>query len=194
MELEAGLTHVFFVRHAEADNRVKEDLLRPLTEGGYRAAEALRIPFASLQIDRIYASPYRRAIETVTPLAAECGLEIAPVDDFRERRIDSSWIEDFTAFSQLQWQDFSYKLGDGECLAEVQKRNIEALNAILRHSEGLNIVIATHGTALSTIIHYYNPAFGYADFDRLRPKLPYVIRFDFHGTAFQICEEIELAE
>jgi len=32
--------------------------------------------------------------------------------------------------------------------------------------EGKNIVIGTHGTALSTIINYYDSTYGYDDFER----------------------------
>jgi len=34
--------------------------------------------------------------------------------------------------------------------------------------EGKNIVIGTHGTALSTIINYYDSTYGYDDFERMK--------------------------
>lgn len=48
--------------------------------------------------------------------------QIDIIEDFRERRVDSEWIEDFNAFCRKQWEDFSYKLSDGETLSEVQER------------------------------------------------------------------------
>jgi len=77
--------------------------------------------------------------------------------------VGNVWIEDFNSFAKKQWEDFDYKLSDGESLREVQNRNIKALNEVLRMYEGKNIVIGTHGTALSTIINYYDSTYGYDD-------------------------------
>ena len=60
------------------------------------------------------------------------GLEIRIEEGFRERRIDSVWIEDFHSFCKAQWADFDYKLSDGETLNQVQQRNISALNKLLK--------------------------------------------------------------
>lgn len=42
------------------------------------------------------------------------GLEINIIEDFRERKVDSIWIEDFDKFAKEQWSNFDYKLSDGE--------------------------------------------------------------------------------
>ena len=55
---------------------------------------------------------------------------------------------------EKRWQDFSFCEPGGEPLGSVQKRNIEALNEVLVSHKDKNIVIGTHGTALSTILHY----------------------------------------
>lgn len=71
---------------------------------------------------------------------------------------------------------FDYKLSDGESLREVQNRNIKALNEVLRMYEGKNIVIGTHGTALSTIINYYDSTYGYDDFERMKLIMPWIVK------------------
>ncbi len=68
---------------------------------------------------------------------------------------------------------------DGESLSEVQKRNIAALQSVLKTYQGKNIVIGTHGTALSTIINYYDKDFGYCDFQRIKKLMPWVVRMEF---------------
>ena len=103
-----------------------------------------------------------------------------------------SWIEDFTAFAKRQWADFSYKLSDGECLGEVQARNIAALNRVLAEHEGKNVVIGSHGTALSTVINYFEPSFGYEDFDAIRGLMPWIVRLSFEGTKCVEIEKIDL--
>ena len=109
-------------------------------------------------------------------------------DDFRERKVDSCWIEDFTSFCKAQWADFDYKLSDGETLREVQTRNIAALNRLLRAYSGKTIVVGSHGTALSAIIHFYDKRFGFEDFERIKGLMPWIVRFTFEDD---ICAEIQ---
>ena len=89
-------------------------------------------------------SPYKRAIDTIKDFAERTGLKINIADDFRERKVDSVWIEDFNKFSEMQWGNFEYKLSDGENLNQVQKRNAAALQQILKENMDENIVIGTH--------------------------------------------------
>lgn len=100
------------------------------------------------------------------------GLEIEIIDDFRERKVDSEWIDDFTSFTKKQWNDFQYKLSDVECLFQVQSRNVIALNKLIKRYQGKNIVIGGHGTALGTIINYFDSSFGYDDFEDMKHKMP----------------------
>ena len=170
---------VYFIRHAEPDFSVREDAVRPLTAKGHQDAEALVALFAGIHIDQIYASPFLRAMDTVRPLAEQRGLAVIPVADFRERRVDSGWIEDFQTFAKRQWEDFHYKRSDGECLAEVQERNVSALKEVLKAHPGGRIVIGTHGTALSTLLHHFNASYGYAWFDHIRTVMPLVVKATF---------------
>ena len=66
-----------------------------------------------------------------------------------------------------------------ESIADVKKRNVEALLDVLDKYEGHNIVIGTHGTALSTILDYLSPKYGYNDFIRLMDWRPNIIEVVF---------------
>lgn len=169
---------VYFVRHAESDYSIHDDYNRPLTRKGMSDSEKITDLLINKNINRIFSSPYKRAIDTIAHLADKTSLNINIIDNFRERSI-GEWIEDFNSFSRKQWEDFNYKTQNSESLKEVQKRNVAALMEILKAYDNENIVIATHGTALSTIINYYNNDFGYEDFEKLRPIMPYVICFTF---------------
>lgn len=100
-----------------------------------------------------------------------------------ENYLQRVWIEDFTSFTKKQWSDFTYKLSDGECLQEVQTRNISALQQVINQYAGKNIVVGSHGTALSTIINYYDNSFGYSDFDKIRNVMPWIVKFVFDENA-----------
>lgn len=85
--------------------------------------------------------------------------------------------------ARKQWEDFSYKLEKGESLREVQQRNIKAINAILeKTSSDETIVIGTHGTALSTIINYYQKDFKFEMFDKYKHKFPWIVEAEFDGN------------
>lgn len=176
------MNHVYFVRHAQPNYENHNDSLRELTPKGKQDAKLVTAFLLDKNISVALSSPYQRSVDTIRDFTETAGLSIECVEDFRERRIDSVWIEDFNAFSEKQWADFSYKLSDGECLREVQQRNIRALmNALEAHPDA-NIIVGSHGTALSTILNYFNPAFGYSDFLRIKPKMPWIAEFTFDDS------------
>ena len=83
-----------------------------------------------------------------------------------------------------RWDDHNYHEENGESIAMVQKRNIEALNEILATNLDKEIVIGTHGTALSSILNFYDNSFGCEDFLRIIDWMPYIIELDFDGNDF----------
>ena len=175
------MTTVFFVRHAQPNYDNHNDLLRELTAKGLEDRKLVTGFLSDKNVDLVLSSPYHRSIETVRHFADTKGLTIGIVEDFKERKIDSVWIEDFNGFCKQQWEDFSYKLSDGESLSEVQERNIAALNRVLDEYEGKTIVVGSHGTALSTIVNFYDKSFGYAEFEKIRGLMPWVVEFQFDG-------------
>lgn len=173
------MTTVYFIRHAEPNYNNHDDMSRELSAKGIKDRQLVTKFLADKGVCVVLSSPYIRAVDTVKDFADSRNLEVILENDFRERKVDSGWIEDFTAFSRAQWADFSYKLSDGECLGEVQKRNIEALERVVKEYENKVIVIGSHGTALSTIINWYDSSFGYSEFEQIKGMMPWVVRFDF---------------
>lgn len=182
------MTHVYFVRHAEPNYNNHDNALRELSPKGLADRALVTDYLWDKGIAAVLSSPYKRAADTVAPLADALGLPVEPVDGFRERRIDTGWIEDFEAYSRRQWADFGYKRADGESLGEVQRRNIAALEGVLARFPGKTVAVGSHGTALSTILHHFRPEFGYDGFQRIRPLMPWIVRLDFEG---QVCMGIE---
>ena len=158
------VTTIYFVRHAEPN---------------YEDRKLVTEFLLDKQIDIVLSSPYKRAVDTIRDFAEIKGLDITIIDEFKERRVDSGGIEDFNSFCKMQWEDFSYKLSDGESLQEVQNRNVFALSRVLEQYRNKKIVVGSHGTALSTIIHYFDKTFGYSDFDKIRFLMPWIVEFTF---------------
>lgn len=185
-------TNVYFVRHAQSDTSIKDELMRPLTERGMSDTKLVVNMLKDRNIQAVYSSPYRRAFDTVKGLADANNLTINIVDNLRERKVGDIWVDDFETFSRRQWEDFDFKLEHGESLREVQERNIAALYNILKSNQGRNIAVGSHGTALSTIINYFSPSFGYDDFWAIVDKMPYIMGFRFEGMDFIGMEEVKI--
>ena len=182
---------IYFVRHVESDIRVHDEFSRPLTEKGLQDRALVTNYLKDKNIQYIYSSPYVRAVDTVKELSEMLAIDVACIEGFRERSI-SSWVEDFNTFSQRQWNDFDYKLSDGECLREVQLRNVKALMELVQlHPEG-NCVIGSHGTALSTIINHFNPHFGFEDFSKIKGLMPWIVKISFINQVFIKIESIDV--
>lgn len=148
------MTTVYFIRHAQSNRFEKDDRTRPLTEEGM--ADTLKITenLKNSGISHIVSSPYTRTIQTVTNLSEALGIKIETEEDLRERNAGKWHGDNFFDFIEKQWADFNYHILDGECLADVQKRNISVVERIVEKYSGEVIGVATHGTALSTIINY----------------------------------------
>lgn len=172
-----NITKVYFVRHAQPDFSHKDDRTRPLTPEGEKDAEAVTNFFKDKKIDVFYSSPYKRSIDTIKNAASYYGKEIFLDERLREREKGAN-SNNFGMFEK-RWADFDYREENGESIGTVQKRNVDALTEILKNNSGKNIVIATHGTALSSILNFYNSEFGCKDFLRIIDWMPYVIELDF---------------
>ena len=187
------MTTVYFVRHAQSDIAVHDDRIRPLTKKGWIDRNLVADFLYDKGIDIVLSSPYKRAIDTVDVFAKNKGLEIEIVEDFREKKSAGMFKDiDFIHYIQSQWSDFSYRLADGECLAEVQKRNIAALNEALVKYKDKNIVIGTHGTALSTIINYYDNTYGLDDCLAMLNIMPWIVKMTFDENGCAGMEKINL--
>ena len=183
------MTIVYFVRHAKPDLSVHDDLTRPLTKSGLEASQLVTKFLQDKEIDQVFSSPFKRAIDTVKHFAEDRQMPVKVIDDFRERKISDHWIEDFNGFAKRQWEDFDYKLPAGDSLNEVQERNIVALKILLRDYPDQKLVIGTHGTSLSTIMNYFDSSFDYDFFNRIKGYMPFIIRLTFSGEKLVDVEE-----
>lgn len=171
------MTKIYFVRHAQPEFSHHEDKTRPLTKEGHRDSEEVTEFFKDKNIDAFYCSPYKRSLDTIAGAAEFHETDIKTDNRLREREKGSNG-NNYGMF-QKRWTDHNYHEKGGESIAMVQKRNIEALKEILSQNEEKTLVIGTHGTALSTILNYYDNSFGCDDFLRIIDWMPYIIELVF---------------
>lgn len=176
------MTRVYFVRHAQSDWRSGTDRERGLTSEGAADAKAVYPFLADKKVDAFYCSPYRRSIDTIREAADRCGQPIQTDERLRER--EAAPGGNCRELFEKRWGDFDWHEPGGESLRSVQERNIAALTEILMQNRDKTIVTGTHGTALSTIINYYDPAWRLEEFLRVIDWMPFIIELDFDGTAY----------
>ena len=189
---EFKMTTIYFIRHAEPIYNNHNDMERELTLKGLIDRELVTSYLSNKNIEILLSSPYKRSIDTIQHFADRVGLRISLIDNFKERRIDSVWVDDFNEFCKQQWNDFSYKLSDGETLKEVQERNIQALFEVLKTYKNKNIVIGSHGTALSLIINYFDNSFAYKEFQEIKSLFPWIVKFTFEESSLLSIEKINV--
>lgn len=173
------MTKIFFVRHAQPEFSHADDRTRPLTAEGLADSKIVVETLKDKKIDAFYCSPYKRSMDTIQGSADYYGMTIQTDERLRER--EKGVEGNNHGMFQKRWADHDYHEEGGESIGMVQKRNIEALTEILEQNEDKNIVIGTHGTALSSIMNYYNSKFGCEDFLRIIDWMPYIVELDFDG-------------
>lgn len=186
------MTRIYFVRHAQPDESWKDDRTRPLTRTGMEDCKKVTELLIKIPIDYFYSSPYKRSVDTIKECADTLNMPVYTDERFRERQAGENGYH--IDMVKKRWENFDFREKGGESLRSVQKRNIEALNEILMKHRDKTIVIGTHGTALSTILNFYNPDFNFNDFKRIWHWMPYIIRVDFEGTALVNKEELLMIE
>ena len=184
------MTYIYFVRHWQSDHTKNGDeRLRPLTKEGLEDSHAVLHYLKDKNIDVFISSPYKRSYDTIAKAAEYYHLQIKTDERLRERKAGKNG-NIFELFKK-RWADKNYAESDGESLYSVQKRNIEALKEIIEIYQDKNIVIGTHGTALSTILNYYNPAFDCDSFMRIIDYMPYIVKIEFDGAQYaRMSEEL----
>ena len=188
------MTVIYFVRHCQSDNSHRDEKTRPLTEKGMADRALVTKYLSDKAIDAVLSSPYKRAVDTVADFAERNGFEIEIIEDFREHNYSNTWLpsDEYFPIIEKKWADFSHSNFGAECFDELQSRNIAALDEVLARYAGKNIAIGTHGAALSTIINYYDNAFGYKDFMDMVFKTPWIVKMTFDGNVFEEMEKIDL--
>lgn len=170
---------VYFVRHAQPEFSWADDKTRPLTNEGIADSEKVCEALKDVKLTYAISSPYKRSIDTIKHCAESHGLKIDTDERFRER--EKGFNGNNLGMFQKRWEDFDYHEEGGESLRSVQERNISALFELLDSHPKDTIILGTHGTALSTILNYFDHSYNCDSFLRMIDFMPYVIRLDFDG-------------
>ena len=173
------MTTIYFVRHCKPDAKIYDDRKRPLTEEGLEDSKQVLDFLKDKNIDIFISSPYKRSYDSIKKAADYYKKSIITDERLRERKAGKN-SNNHEMFKK-RWADLNFAEEDGESIGSVQKRNIEALNEILEKYQNKTIVIGTHGTALSSILNYYDTSFNGESFMKIIDLMPYIVKMEFDG-------------
>ena len=152
-------TRLYVIRHAESVGNVNgrfcgwTDL--PLTEKGKVQAKALSRFLKDKNIDSVYSSTLKRAMQTCNIALPEYDDEIILSDDLKEIN-GGSW--EMTRWEELpvKWpKEYTVmKMPGGESVQQLYERTSLFIDQVIRDNMGKSIGIFTHGTVIKALIAY----------------------------------------
>jgi predicted acetyltransferase/broad specificity phosphatase PhoE len=172
---------IYLIRHCEADGQPAE---APLTERGFHQAILLSEFFSDVPIDRIIASPYKRAVQSIEPLAKILNLEIATNDLLTERVLSSKNLSDWLEKLRATFDDFDLKFEGGESSYEAVNRIVSVVEEVM-NNEAQNTIIVTHGNLLSLLLNHYNNEFGFDDWRNLRNPDVFLLKKEDDNLSYE---------
>jgi len=177
------LTTVYLIRHGETEwnlnGRWQGHADVPLNALGYRQARLLarRLAESSVRFDAIYSSDLDRAFQTAWELGAAVKVPVQLLPPLREIDL-GAWsgltYEEIKARfpSEIELLNLGHDIprGGGESMRALQKRVVEAVDAIVAHHSGQTLALVTHGgcvRALLTHADNYNAGDAFARFPHI---------------------------
>jgi broad specificity phosphatase PhoE len=150
------MTEIYLARHGQTEwntqlvFRGRKDI--PLNEMGHKQARALAGTLKDRNINAIYTSPLRRAVETAQPIATLLALEVVPVPGFIDvnygewEGVSHQEIKRRCAHQYAQWEQRPelVQFPQGETLDEVKERAFGALTDIVRVNPAGSVLIIAH--------------------------------------------------
>lgn len=154
---------IYLIRHCEAEGQPAE---AQLTEQGRNQAFQLAEFFSNLKIDRIISSPFKRAIQSIQPLARQINAEIEINNQLSERVLSTDDLPDWFEKLRATFDEMELKFKGGESSKEAMNRIVEVVDDVF-HSEANNTIIVTHGNLMALLLKHFNDEFGFDEWRNL---------------------------
>lgn len=167
------MTTIYLVRHSEIIKKQlgtidsDEDFYTSnkktvLSVDGEKLAEKVSLMDEFNNLDVIWSSSFSRAISTAKYFADRNNLLINVTDGFNERRHGIKSLNELPSdFEIHQFNDFDYKIGDGESRRETLERMYTSLMKVINEYKDKRILIVTHSTSIMYLLgNWCNVTYG----------------------------------
>ncbi|MCM3439616.1 histidine phosphatase family protein [Metabacillus halosaccharovorans] len=175
------MKNIYLVRHCEAEGQHPES---PLTEIGHIQALELSRYFSHINIHHIISSPYKRAIESIQPLANRLNLKVEVNKNLTERVLSSNNLTDWLDKLKLTYDDMEIKYEGGESSQEAMNRILEIVEEVFENEEN-NTIIVTHGNLISLLLKHYNNKFGFDDWRNLTNPDVFLLKLENRKVTYK---------
>ncbi|MCK0473178.1 histidine phosphatase family protein [Halalkalibacter sp. APA_J-10(15)] len=172
---------VYVIRHCEAEGQPP---VSPLTNRGLKQAIELAAFFENSKVERIISSPYKRAIQTIQPLAKQVNVEIEVNRQLKERVLSTNYLSDWPEKLRNTFEDFELKFDGGESSQEAAKRITEVVEDVFKGAFE-NTIIVSHGNLISLLLNSYNKDFGFNDWSNLSNPDVYLLKSENKKVTFE---------
>jgi 2,3-bisphosphoglycerate-dependent phosphoglycerate mutase len=148
-------TTVYLIRHAQSRPTLETHHSQlPLSDLGQQQAISLVSLLESLDIAKLYSSPYLRCLDTIGPFADRSRLDVVIDHDLRERLVSECLIPDFEQVWARSWTDFDFRLPGCESSSAAQERFCKAVRRIVAENPGATIAISSHGNVIGLLLNH----------------------------------------
>ena len=113
-------------------------------------------------IDKIYSSPYLRAIETIKPYANRNHIPIEIDQRLQERVLSEEPIDDWIEVLEKSFSDLDFRLPGGESSNDALDRSSHLIDEILTNESIENVIIVTHGNLLAILLKKFQADIGFS--------------------------------
>ncbi|QKS69714.1 histidine phosphatase family protein [Paenalkalicoccus suaedae] len=148
---------IYLVRHCKAEGQAPEAVL---TKEGVIQAEELAAFFAHKGVERIVASPFTRAIQSIEPLSASLGIKVEVDERLAERRLSSEDLPNWLESLEETFRDLDLTFAGGESSREAMDRIVKSTDEVLA-GEAETIVVVTHGNIMTLLLMHYDERIGF---------------------------------
>lgn len=167
----------YFLRHAEADRSL--DLPNnelPLTDFGNGQASDLISRINELDIDLIFSSPFKRALQTVTPTADYLDLDVYMQETLQGRDIGALKKDQLWDFLKASWEDFDLKQSGCESAKECQARMSAFIAELEMNYQNKNILVVSHSNVIATYLSQFSEEIDFDWFKNMKSPALFTIQ------------------
>lgn len=172
---------LYVVRHCQAMGQEPD---APLTKTGQQQAIVLIDRLSHAGIQRIVASPFVRAYQSIVPLAEHLGLPIEVDPRLVERVLSPIPLDNWREQLAKTFVDLDLCFEGGESSRTAMMRSVAVVDEVMQQATS-PAVIVTHGNLMTLILKYFNQRIGFTEWENLQNPDVYCVWFEDGRTGVE---------
>ena len=144
---------LFFIRHGKPKVLNNNFFEAHLTDEAIVQAKQLAVSGKLTKPDRVFSSPYNRAMDTARALCEVFNVDFEVKDFLREWNLQSLSLLDpeYTVQTEKGWTDQRMRVEGGESLHEVRKRVYDGTMQVVSSATWNTVFFVCHGTLMEML-------------------------------------------